>query len=100
MGIISEFKAFATYGTGQGEVTSPPEDGAAAPASPLAFTTASPEVTIGGRAAAVRFSGLAPGFVGLWQINAVVPAEAPAGAAVPLVVAYGSASGSLSLAVQ
>jgi uncharacterized protein (TIGR03437 family) len=88
------------YGTGQGEVTNAPEDGSTAPANPLAFTTATPEVTIGGRPATVRFSGLAPGFVGLWQINAAIPGDAPVGAAVPLVVAYGSASGILSVAVQ
>jgi uncharacterized protein (TIGR03437 family) len=27
----------------------------------------------------VQFSGLAPGFVGLWQINAKVPANVPPG---------------------
>ena len=38
-----------------------------------------PAVTIGGRPAAVTFSGLAPGFAGLYQVNVTVPADAPAG---------------------
>ena len=88
------------YGTGQGELTATVADGAAAPASPLAFTTATPAVTIGGRPASVRYSGLAPGFVGLWQINLVIPSDAPAGASVPLLVTHGLASNPGSLAIQ
>jgi len=38
-----------------------------------------PEVTIGGRAAKVLFSGLAPGFPGLYQVNVTVPAETEPG---------------------
>jgi minor extracellular serine protease Vpr len=40
-------------------------------------TTITPTVTIGGLNAAVNFSGLAPGFVGLYQINAFVPKGVP-----------------------
>jgi uncharacterized protein (TIGR03437 family) len=36
-------------------------------------------VTIGGRAASVQYAGLAPGFVGLYQINVVVPSNLTAG---------------------
>ena len=36
-------------------------------------TTNTPKVTIGGADANVLFSGLAPGFPGLYQVNAVVP---------------------------
>ena len=58
------------FGTGLGPVTGPPADGAAGAGQP---TTTMPVVTIGGRQAVVEFSGLAPGFVGLYQINARVP---------------------------
>lgn len=47
--------------------------GMPAPADPLAATITPPEVTIGGRPAPVAFAGLAPGFAGVYQVNALVP---------------------------
>ena len=67
------------YVNGLGPVSSTPPSGEPAPSSPLATTLAVPEVVIGGRPAAVQFSGLAPGYVGLYQVNVFVPADAPAG---------------------
>ncbi len=58
---------------GLGAVTNQPADGAVALANPLSTTTQTPGVTIGGQNAPVQFSGLAPGIVGLYQVNAVVP---------------------------
>jgi uncharacterized protein (TIGR03437 family) len=46
-------------------------------------------VTVGGALATLSFSGLAPGFVGLYQVNAQVPATAVNGAAVPVVLTIG-----------
>jgi uncharacterized protein (TIGR03437 family) len=58
-------------------------------------------VTMGGQQATVRFSGMAPGYVGLWQINAQIPQTATPGNAVPLVVtAGGAASNTVTIAVQ
>ena len=51
----------------------------------------SPVVTIGGAPAAVSFSGLAPGFVGLDQINVEVPKGLTAKNQ-PMVVSMGDAS--------
>jgi uncharacterized protein (TIGR03437 family) len=56
---------------------------------PLYLTAGNPTVTIGGITAQVGFSGLAPGFVGLWQLNVKIPDNAPTGNAVPLVVSFG-----------
>jgi len=59
--------------TGLGAVRNFDTPGAASPFSPLATTVATPTVLMDGRPAQVTFSGLAPGFVGLYQINLVVP---------------------------
>lgn len=64
------------YCTGLGAVNNPPADGAAGSGQ---TTLATPAVTIGGSNAAVSFSGLAPGFVGLYQVNAVVPSGLASG---------------------
>ena len=77
------------FGTGLGPVTGPPADGAAGARQP---TTTTPMVTIGGRQAVVEFSGLAPGFVGLYQINARVPPDTPEGCYLPLQVAFENGS--------
>ena len=45
--------------------------------------------TVGGVPAAVTFSGLAPGYAGLYQINVQVPDGAPAGPDVPIVLTIG-----------
>ena len=70
----------AIFGTGLGAVMNAPPTGSAASDSPLSVTVRTPVVTIGGVSARVTFSGLAPGFVGLSQINVQVPDNAPAGA--------------------
>ena len=71
------------YCTGLGAVTNQPPSGTPAPSTPLAATVTTPTVTIGGAPATVLFSGLAPGFVGLYQINAQMPAAVTQGNAEP-----------------
>lgn len=77
------------YCLGLGAVTTPPADGAASPSSPPVQTTTQAQVTVGNEPATVYFSGLAPGFVGLYQVDALVPASTAAGSAVPVVVSIG-----------
>ena len=48
-------------------------------------------MTIGGQAAVVDFSGLAPSFVGLYQANARVPRGLPPGR-VPVVISTSAGS--------
>jgi uncharacterized protein (TIGR03437 family) len=91
------------FATGAGETTPALAAGEAAPAggNPLVLTKVQPTVTIGGKNAKVQFSGMAPGFVGLWQINAEVPADVTPGMAVPLVItAAGATSNTVTIAVQ
>jgi uncharacterized protein (TIGR03437 family) len=73
----------------------------AAQASPLSVTIATPTVTIGGIVALVPFSGLAPGAVGLYQVNVQVPMGAPTGDAVPVILSIGGVtSNTVTIAVQ
>lgn len=65
------------------------KDGEAATGIPLLATSSLPSVTIGGKNATVYFSGLTPGFVGLWQLNVQIPNDAPSGANVELAVSFG-----------
>ena len=76
------------YCNGLGDVDITPPSGEPSSASPLSRTTVTPIVTIGGRPAEVDFSGLAPGIVGLYQLNVRVPADAPSGLQ-PLVIQVG-----------
>jgi uncharacterized protein (TIGR03437 family) len=87
--------------TGLGPVTNQPASGAAVPTVPQSLTTTLPTVTVGGMSASVSFSGLAPGFVGLYQVNIQVPQNAPIGDAVPVVLSIGgTTSNNITMAVQ
>jgi uncharacterized protein (TIGR03437 family) len=98
---VSRGGYIAIYCTGLGAVTNQPATGAAAPVSPLSVTVVKPTVTIGGVAAGVTFAGLAPGFVGLYQVNAAVPAGVSPGDAVPVVITMeNTASNTVTIAVQ
>lgn len=89
------------YCTGLGPVTNQPASGTPSPSSPLAMTISTPTVTVGGLAAPVLFSGLAPGFVGLYQVNVEVPAATPGGSAVPVAISIGGAvSNTVTIAVS
>jgi uncharacterized protein (TIGR03437 family) len=89
------------YCTGLGAVRNRPALGAPSPSSPLAATAAAPTVTVGGVNASVTFSGLAPGYVGLYQVNVQVPAGAPSGDAVPVILSIGGAiANTVTIAVQ
>jgi uncharacterized protein (TIGR03437 family) len=89
------------YCTGLGPVSNQPATGAASPTNPPAATTTTPTVTIGGAPAQVLFSGLAPGFVGEYQVNVQVPAGAVPGNAVPVAISIGGAvSNTVTMAVN
>jgi uncharacterized protein (TIGR03437 family) len=60
------------YLTGMGAVLDPPATGSPALSAASVSLTA-PQVTIGQLNAPVSYSGLAPGFIGLYQVNLQVP---------------------------
>ncbi len=70
------------YATGLGAVDHTPIDGGIP--SVLASTIAKPSVLFGGVAGNVEFSGLAPQFVGVNQLNVQVPSGVTPGNALPL----------------
>ena len=85
------------YCTGLGGTNPPVSSGAAAPTNPPATTVITPTVTIGGISAFVSFSGLAPGFAGLYQINAQVPTGISAGTPQVIVQMNGVQSNAVSI---
>ena len=75
------------YGTGLGPVQNAPPDGTAATAATPG--PVNPQVLIGSSKtfvpdANVQYSGLAPGLVGVWQLNLLIPSDAQTGGSVPL----------------
>jgi uncharacterized protein (TIGR03437 family) len=103
------------YGTGQGQVSPPVPDAMAAPSSPLSSTVTVPTtdgracvtsqpamcVAIGSTFGEVQYSGLTPGYVGLWQINVKIPADSPVGNAVPVrVLINGVPSNVVGIAIR
>lgn len=98
------------YATGLGKAT-PNGDpagavlptGQVAPSSgsPLYETVVTPTVMIGGLPASVIFSGVAPGYAGLYQLDVQIPAGASTGSDVPLAISVGtSATDTTTIAIQ
>jgi len=93
--------AIQIFCTGLGAVSNQPASGSPAPSVPLASTITLPTVVIGGASATVLFAGLTPGAVGLYQVNALVPADSTQGPAVPVAIGMGSSqSNTVTIAVQ
>jgi uncharacterized protein (TIGR03437 family) len=94
------------FATGEGSTSPAGVTGKVIPAAdpsqwtkPLGTVT----VTIAGQPATVNYAGSAPGLVsGAFQVNVVVPATAPSGSAVPIVLTVGNVSnqGTATVAIQ
>ena len=93
-------KYIIVYANGLGAVDNPPPSGEATPTQPLARTLVTPTVSIGGVAAQVLFSGLTPGSIGLYQIDVVVPPNAPSGLQPVEIVENGVSSQPANLPIQ
>jgi uncharacterized protein (TIGR03437 family) len=87
------------YVNGLGPVTNQPASGSPALVSPLSQTIVPPVVMIGGQQATVQFAGLAPTFVGLYQVNAYVPAGLAAGNQ-PITIAIGGKTSPSSISAS
>ncbi len=89
------------YCAGLGAVDQTIAPGGGSPAAPAAKTKSQPQVTVGNQPASVQFSGLTPGLVGVYQINAVVPAGVAAGDQVPVVIGISGQTGpAVTIAVK
>jgi uncharacterized protein (TIGR03437 family) len=89
----------SVYLTGMGATVPAVDAGLPAPVSPLAWTTVQPTLTLGGHQRNVSYAGLAPGNVGVYQINATVPYGVPEGLSIPLVIDQGSGATQLNVRV-
>jgi uncharacterized protein (TIGR03437 family) len=93
--------AIVIYCTGLGQVNPPVTTGTAAPLAPLSNAVNAATVTVGGQNAPVFFGGLTPQFVGLYQVNAIMPSGVTPGSQVPVVVtAAGQSSKPVTIAVK
>jgi uncharacterized protein (TIGR03437 family) len=76
------------YGTGQGLIPGGPADGAIAPGA--LPTTLPIQVIVNGPSfvdsANIEYFGLAPGFVGVWQLNVKIPDNVPPSNSIPVVI--------------
>src|SRR5207248_10080772 len=72
-------ETIVSFLTGLGDVSPPLPAGTAAPQDPLSKVTSTTVVLIGGKTASTYYVGLAPDFIGLYQINVTVPSDAPSG---------------------
>jgi uncharacterized protein (TIGR03437 family) len=102
------------YGTGQGQVSPAVPDGSAAPSGGLSNTVAVPTsdqknclnnqpsmcVVVGTVLGTVKYSGLAPGYIGLWQINVQLPSGVTGNAVPVRVIINGTPSNTVSVAVR
>jgi uncharacterized protein (TIGR03437 family) len=89
------------YATGEGQTDPAGEDGKLSE-QPYPVPLLAVSLTIGGLPADIGFAGAAPGFAGLLQINARVPAAVSPGNDIPVVVKVGDAMSQpgVTMAVQ
>jgi uncharacterized protein (TIGR03437 family) len=89
------------WAIGLGQTTPAVITGATAPSNPLAAITPLPLINLGDSSLPASFAGLAPGQVGLYQVNFIVPAGTPKGlVSVTLGFRFGYFSDVVPLAIQ
>jgi uncharacterized protein (TIGR03437 family) len=66
----------------------------------FATTLITPQLTLGATSLNVIFSGLVPGYVGLYQVNVQMPASLPSGASSQLALLDGGQTVTAQIALQ
>lgn len=87
------------YLTGLGATNPAVPTGMPGPSDPLAISILSPEVTLGGAKLPLLYAGLAPGEVGVYQINVKVPSSTPTGLSIPLSITQGGVNTTIQVRV-
>ena len=82
------------WATGLGPVAAPPPSGQP---GTVTETRQAVQVLVNGASASVEYAGLAPGFAGLYQVNARAPADLPGGEISVVLIAGGATSNALTL---
>lgn len=83
-------EVISIYATGLGPTSPSVGTGAAAATDGTLYPTTTPVVSIGGANGQVLYSGLAPGFVGLYQVDVRIPSGSAVGLNVPLTISFGN----------
>jgi len=81
---VPQGSSISIYASGLGATSVQVAPGSPAPSDPLAEVTAPIDVLINGVKAEVTSAVLTPGYSGLYQVSATVPASAPIGSAIPV----------------
>uniref|UniRef100_Q02B46 FG-GAP repeat protein n=1 Tax=Solibacter usitatus (strain Ellin6076) TaxID=234267 RepID=Q02B46_SOLUE len=89
---IARGQVVMLFGTGFGSFAGVDADG-------FQLQTLPVTATVGGVPATLTYSGLAPGLPGVNQVNVLIPAGAPTGPAVPLVVTAGGTAVTTALTI-
>lgn len=92
-------EVLSVFATGLGSVNPPVASGAPASSSTLSVTQITPTATLGGVSVPVQFSGLAPSFVGLYQVDIEVPSGLAPGPQPLVITSNALASNSVTVQV-
>jgi uncharacterized protein (TIGR03437 family) len=87
------------YALGLGAVTPAVAIAEGTPSAPYEYAVGPVTVTIGGVPATVLFAGLTPGYVGLYQVNVMMPAGVAPGSNVPVTLSVAGKSGAGNITI-
>ncbi len=97
----SRGRVIVCFVTGLGSVSPPVPTGQPASLDTLSNASETFSATIGGAPAQVLFAGLTPAYIGLGQVNILIPFDAPLGDAVPILLqAAGQTARSATVSIR